>query len=85
MVYHRRQPPTLGDIIDLARFELRELQPGEACVYFTGNLARARTRSIIRALANEVWERARAGEICLTQQRLRPSDFAYKATRRRHA
>lgn len=91
-------PHQFEEDAELAIWMVRELSPGESVTYHTGNLLTDRRRAAVRALANEVYWRARAGQILLTQKRLPPATgitrrgkaitmaaYAYIATRPRHA
>ena len=78
----------IDDDVDLALWEVRELRPGQSTVYHRGFLLADRRRAIVARLADEVYRRARAGEIYLTQRRLNGAGagpFAYIATKRRVA
>jgi hypothetical protein len=88
----------LQDDVDLARWDISGLRPGQSVTYWRGFLLHDRTKSIVRQLADEVAWRARAGQLLLTQRRLKPvikttrrgktvtiANYEYLATRRRHA
>lgn len=88
----------LEEEAELAAWLVRQLKPGESTVYWRGFLAVDRSKTAVRELANEITWRAAAGQILLTQRRLKPvkktphrgktvalANYAYIATRRRHA
>jgi hypothetical protein len=54
---------------------VRELRKGEKVVYHTGFLDSDRGIPNVRIIATEVFERARAGLVLLTQRRLGPPIF----------
>jgi hypothetical protein len=88
----------LQDDVDLVRWEISGLRPGQSVIYYRGFLLRDRTKAVVRRLADEVLWRARAGQLLLTQRRLKPvvkttrhgktitmANYEYLATRPRHA
>ena len=59
---------------------VRRLGPGERAVYHTGDLLEDRKKDPeIGLLATEVFARARAGDVYLTQRRLGEARFQYTA------
>jgi hypothetical protein len=59
---------------------VRRLRSGERAVYYTGNLLKDREKDPeIGLLAVEVFARARAGDVYLTQRRLGEARFQYTA------
>jgi hypothetical protein len=81
-VVQRRVKPCRG-ARQTAADAIQAMQPGECCVYYCGDLANDRLRSAeVAGIADAYLEAADDDRVLLSQRRIGPSLYEYRAVRR---